>query len=388
MLRFETAGESHGECLVATLSGLPAGVPVSVESINRELWRRQQGYGRGGRMKIEQDRVAIVAGVRHSITIGSPIALLIRNKDWENWREALPVEATQDGESKKRAVVRPRPGHADLAGALKYGTRDLRDILERASARETVGRVCAGALAKALLERLGMRTLSHVLSVGGIWAEARAPRFPEELEGADADPLRCLDPRASARMVERIDEARENGDSLGGVFEVVAFGVPPGIGSHVHWDRRLDARLAAAVMGIQAVKGVEIGDGFRLAEMPGSRAVDILEYAGETGFMRTSNHAGGIEGGMSNGEPIVLRAAMKPIPTMRKAVDSVDLVSKEKVKAAVERADICAVPAAAVIAESVVSLVIADALLEKTGGDSMPEIEERLEVMRHRIRDF
>lgn len=383
-LRYLDAGESHGRAVVVIVEGMPHGLEIGAARIEEELARRRLGYGRGGRMRLERDRVEILSGVRGGKTLGSPVALMIENAEHENWKEVMAAE----GDIAAEPLTAIRPGHADLPGALKYATHDLRDVLERASARETLGRVCAGTLAKALLERLGMRTLSHVLSVGGIWAEARGPRSPEELEGVDADPLRCLDPRASARMVERIDDARERGDSLGGVFEVVAFGVPPGIGSHVHWDRRLDARLAAAVMGIQAVKGVEIGDGFRLAEMPGSRAVDVLEYAGDTGFTRASNHAGGIEGGMSNGEPIVLRAAMKPIPTMRKAVDSVDLVSKEKVKAAVERADVCAVPAAAVIAESVVSLVIADALLEKTGGDSMQEIEERLEGVWRRIRDF
>ncbi|NPV59556.1 MAG: chorismate synthase [Actinobacteria bacterium] len=383
-MRYLDAGESHGKAVVVIVEGMPHGLVIGASRIEEELARRRLGYGRGGRMRLERDRVEILSGVRGGKTMGSPVAMLVENAEYERWREVMAVE----GDIAVEPLTAIRPGHADLPGALKYATRDLRDVLERASARETVGRVCAGALAKALLEKLGMRILSHVLSVGGIWAETGGARSPEELEGADGDPLRCLDPRASGKMVKKIEEAEKNGDSLGGVFEVVAFGVPPGIGSHVHWDRRLDARLAAAVMGIQAVKGVEIGDGFRLAEMPGSRAVDVLEYTGDAGFVRASNHAGGIEGGMSNGEPIVLRAAMKPIPTMKKAVDSVDLVSKEKVKAAVERADICAVPAAAVIAESVVSLVIADALLEKTGGDSMLEIEERLEAMWRRIRDF
>jgi len=382
-LRFLDAGESHGRAMAVIVEGLPHGLEVSAARVERELARRRLGYGRGARMRLEGDRVRILSGVRGGRTLGSPVTLVVENAEHGKWEPVMRVEGAVAGEP----LTAPRPGHADLAGAIKYGTRDLRDILERASARETVGRVCAGALAKALLERLGIHVVSHVLAVGGIGAEKKGRLSVKDLEGVDEDPMRCLDREASTRMRARVDEAAEAGDSLGGIFEVLAFGVPPGLGSHVHWDRRLDARLAAAVMGIQAVKGVEIGDGFRLAELPGSRAVDVMVHDG-SGFRRTSNHAGGMEGGVSNGEPVVLRAAMKPIPTMRKAVDSVDLVSRQRVKAAVERADVCAVPAAAVIAESAVALVLADAVLEKTGGDFMGEVERRYREMLEYVRGF
>ncbi len=384
VLRFLNAGESHGRAMAVIVEGLPHGLAVNAERVERELRRRRLGYGRGERMRLEEDRVQILSGVRGGKTLGTPVALMVENAEHEKWRAMMTVEGEVAGEP----LTAPRPGHADLAAAQKYGTRDLRDILERASARETVGRVCAGAFAKALLERLGMVVISHVLAVGGIWSEGKMTPSLEDLENVDGDPLRCLDHEASRRMRASIDEAAKAGDTLGGVFEVLAFGVPPGLGSHVHWDRRLDARLAAALMGIQGVKGVEIGDGFGLAELPGSRASDMVTYDEETGFGRSSNHAGGIEGGVSNGEPIVLRAAMKPIPTMRSPMDTVDLVSKEKVKATVERADICAVPAAAVIAESATALVLADALLEKTGGDFMLEIEDRFRDMQRRVLEF
>lgn len=366
------------------IEGMPYGLSFDISRIEKELTRRRLGYGRGVRMQMEEDKVQVLSGVRGGKTLGSPIAIVVNNVEQKKWEPIM----RHDGYIEAEKLTAIRPGHADLPGALKYRTRDLRDILERASARETVGRVCAGAIAKLLLESLGIDVLSHVIAVGGIWASRRKINLPSELDGVDDDPMRCLDKVASSHMVKRIDEAEQHGESLGGVFEVIAFGVPPGLGSHVHWDRRLDARLASAIMAIQAVKGVEVGDGFGLADLPGSQAVDCIAYERGSGFYRISNHAGGIEGGMSNGEPVVLRAAMKPIPTMKSPVDSVDLVSKKKVKAAVERADICAVPAAAVIAESATALVLADALLEKTGGDSMEEIEDRFQKMIHQMREF
>lgn len=385
MLRFLDAGESHGPGVVTIVEGLPYGVPVSVQGIEGELARRRQGYGRGARMELERDEVEILGGVRGGMTLGSPVALLVRNAEYERWREVMPVE----GEVKARPVTAPRPGHADLAGALKYGTRDIRDVLERSSARETVGRVCAGSLAKALLECFDIRVYSHVLRIGGIAVPLeKATPTATEMARADEDPVRCLHPETSLRMREEVDRAREEGDSLGGVFEVVAYGLPVGLGSHVHWDRRLDARLAAAVMGIQAIKGVEIGDGFRLAQMRGSAAADAVTHAPDRGFHRLSNHAGGLEGGMSNGEPLVVRAAMKPIPTLRRPLASVDLVSKERVDAAVERADVCAVPAAAVVAESAVAFVLADALMEKIGGDSLEEMKARFRELLARQKEF
>ena len=378
MLRYLDAGESHGRGMVCLLEGMPRGVPLRSAHIERELSRRRLGYGRGPRMDLEEDRVEIYSGVRGGLTLGSPIAMLVANAEHAKWEGIMAVE----GEVAGPPLTAPRPGHADLAGALKYGTRDLRDILERASARETVGRVCAGAVAGRLLGELGMEILSHVTAVGGVAAEAPQELSPELLREADADAMRCLDAEASLRMREEVDAAREAGDSLGGIFQVVAFGVPVGLGSHVHWDRRLDARLAAALMGIQAVKGCAVGGGFELATLRGSRAADEIFRAEGGGLRRGSNHAGGIEGGMSNGEPIVLQAAMKPIPTLRSPLRSVDLISGEAVEGAVERADVCAVPAAAGVAEACVSFVLAQALLEKTGGDSMEEIEERFRALR------
>jgi len=385
MLRYLDAGESHGKGMAVIVEGMPYGVPVTPSRIERELARRRLGYGRGARMSLEKDAVEIFSGVRDGRTLGSPVCLLVMNAERERWKEVMAVE----GEGVGEPLTAPRPGHADLAGALKYGTYDLRDILERSSARETVGRVCAGALAKALLECLGIGVFSHVVSVGKVSARGKrkAPGL-EDIRGADADPMRCLDPEASARMVKEVDSAREEGDSLGGTFEVVAYGLPAGLGSHVHWDRRLDARLAAAVMGIQAVKGVEIGEGFRLAKLRGSQAGDVIRYRRGRGFYRLTNRSGGLEGGMTTGEPLVLRGAMKPIPTLASPLHTVDVVSKEKVRAAVERSDVCAVPAAAVIAESVVAMVLADALLEKLGGDSLEEIRERLDRVRQVQRDF
>ncbi|RJP30346.1 MAG: chorismate synthase [Actinobacteria bacterium] len=371
MLRFLDAGESHGKGMVTIVEGIPLGVALNASSIEAELARRRLGYGRSARMSLEADRVEIWSGVRYGSTLGSPIAMLVANRESG---EFMRVER----EGVVEPLTAPRPGHADLPGALKYGTGDIRDILERASARETVGRVCAGAVAKRLLLEMDIRVLSHVTAVGGITREGglRAPGL-EEIAAADEDPMRCLDAEASLRMRKEIDRAREEGDSLGGTFEVVAYGLPAGLGSHVHWDRRLDARLAAAVMSIQAIKGVEIGSGFRLASMRGSQAMDTIHHGPGRGYFRGSNHAGGLEGGMTNSEPLVIRAAMKPIPTLASGLESVDLISKEKVEGVVERADTCAVPAAGVIAEAMVAFVVADALLEKTGGDSLREVKGR-----------
>jgi chorismate synthase len=378
MLRFLDAGESHGKGIITIIEGLPLGIPVSTAEIDLELKRRRLGYGRGARMQLESDRVVLMSGVRYGLTLGSPVAVQVMNAEYDKWKKTMSVE----GGERERALTMLRPGHADLAGALKYGTRDVRDVLERASARETVGRVCAGALAKRLLGELGVEIGSHVMTVGGIRASGEGNVPPrEKVLSVDENPLRCLDEEASKRMQEEIDIMREKGDSLGGIFEVVVYGLPAGLGSHVHWDRRLDARIAAAVMSIQAVKGVEIGDGFKLTEMRGSESADVISHNDQRGFYHLSNHAGGLEGGMSNGEEIVVRAAMKPIPTLANPLDSIDLVSKEKVKAAVERADVCAVPAAAVIAEAMVAFVLADALLKKTGGDNMEEIRSRYEAI-------
>jgi len=390
MLRFETAGESHGECLVATLTGLPAGVPVSVEAVNRELWRRQQGYGRGGRMKIETDRVEIVAGVRHSRIIGSPIAIVIRNRDWENWTAALPVEDMEGAEDHKKPVTRPRPGHADLAGAIKYNFGDARYILERASARETTARVAIGALAKALLGEFGIRVLSHVRAVGAARLE-RAVAWEElvALDDKEEVLLRCVDPEVERAMKSVVDEVYRSGDTVGGVFEVVAHNVPPGLGSHITWDARLDGRLAQAIVSIQAVKGVEIGWAAEGAASFGSQVQDTIHYdKASHGFTRGANRAGGLEGGMTNGQDIVVRGFLKPISTLRRPLESVDLVTRDPALAAYERSDVCVVPAAGVIGEAMVSLVLAQAFSEKFGGDSLGETRRNFEGYLEQVRTF
>lgn len=389
MLRFETAGESHGECLIATLTGLPAGVPVSLSAVNRELWRRQQGYGRGGRMKIESDCAEIVAGVRHSHTIGSPVAVVIRNRDWKNWEQILPVEDTE-GAEKSKPVTRPRPGHADLAGALKYDFHDARYILERASARETTARVAVGALAKAFLGVFGIRVLSHVIAVGPVrleravaWEELEALALKEEVL------LGCADAEVEARMKEVVDEAYRTGDTVGGVFEVVARGVPPGLGSHIAWDTRLDGRLAQAIVSIQAVKGVEIGHAAEGAASFGSQVQDTIGYDRERrAFTRGANRAGGIEGGMSNGQDIVVRGYLKPISTLRRPLASVDFATRETALAAYERSDVAVIPAAGVIGEAMTALVLAQAFLEKFGGDSIGETRRNFEGYQAQVRDF
>jgi chorismate synthase len=390
MLRFETAGESHGECLVATLNGLPAGIPISLEAVNRELWRRQQGYGRGGRMKIETDRAEIVAGVRHSRTIGSPVAILIRNQDWQNWTEALPVEDIPGSEDKRKPVTRPRPGHADLAGAIKYDFHDARYILERASARETTARVAVGAMAKALLGEFGIRVLSHAIAVGPVRLE-RAAEWDElvELSRRDEVLLGCVDAATELRMKEVVDLAYRTGDTVGGVFEVVARGVPVGLGSHVTWDSRLDGRLAQAIVSMQAVKGVEVGFAAEGAASMGSRVQDTIHYDREgRRFTRGANRAGGLEGGMTNGQDVLVRGMLKPISTLRRPLESVDLVTREASPAAYERSDVCVVPAAGVIGEAMVSIVLAQAFLEKFGGDSLTETRRNFDGYREQVRNY
>jgi chorismate synthase len=390
MLRFETAGESHGECLVATLTGLPAGVPVSLDIVNHELWRRQQGYGRGGRMKIEHDRADIVSGVRHSHTIGSPIAIVIRNRDWQNWTEALPVEDMDGAEDKRKPVTRPRPGHADLAGAIKYNFADARYILERASARETTARVAIGALAKAFLIQFGIDIASHVLAVGGVrlariaaWDEVAAMRTKTEVL------LGCVDAETESRMKEVVDQAYRTGDTVGGIFEVIAHGLPPGLGSHTTWDTRLDGRLAQAIVSIQAVKGAEVGFAEENAASFGSQVQDTIHYDREARhFSRGANRAGGLEGGITNGQDVLVRGFLKPISTLRRPLESVDLTTREPALAAYERSDVCVVPAAGVIGEAMVALVLAQAFLEKFGGDSLGETKRNYEGYLTQVRDF
>jgi chorismate synthase len=381
MLRFETAGESHGECLVATLTGLPADVPISIEFLNRELWRRQQGYGRGGRMKIETDTVHIVSGVRHSRTIGSPIAILIENRDWKNWSGILPVDAKDADGGKAKPVQRPRPGHADLAGVLKYNFSEARYILERASARETAARVAAGALAKTFLKEFGIEILSHVIGVGSVRLERRA-EWAEiaALNERDEVLLGCVDTETEQKMKEAVDHAYRTGDTVGGVFEVVAHGLPPGLGSHIAWDTRLDGRLAQAIVSIQAVKGVEIGLAEEGAAAYGSAVQDTIHYEKPTReFHRGSNRAGGLEGGITNGEDVVVRGLLKPISTLRRPLESVDLETREPALAAYERSDVAVIPAAGVIGEAMTALVLASAFLEKFGGDSLGETKRNYE---------
>lgn len=390
MLRFETAGESHGECLVATLTGLPSGVPISLERVNRELWRRQQGFGRGGRMKIETDTAHIVSGVRHSKTIGAPIATIIQNRDWKNWTDILPVEDFEGSETKKKKVLRPRPGHADLAGAIKYDFPDARYILERASARETTARVAVGALCKELLREFGIEVLSHVIQIGTArmqrpaeWSELQA------LAARDEVLLGCVDPTAEAEMKAVVDEAYRTGDTVGGIFEVVAHGVPVGLGSHIAWDTRLDGKLAQAIVSMQAVKGVEIGFASEGAEYFGSKVQDSIHYnKEEREFYRGANRAGGLEGGITNGQDILVRGLLKPISTLRRPLESVDLVTRDSEKAAYERSDVAVVPAAGVIGEAMVSIVLATALLEKFGGDSLRETKRNYDNYLDQVRNY
>ncbi len=390
MFRYETAGESHGECLVATVTGLPAGVPISLQKINRELWRRQQGFGRGGRMKIETDQAELVAGVRHSQTIGSPIAIIVQNKDWKNWTEILPVENYTGSEANTKPVTRPRPGHADLAGGIKYNYRDARYILERASARETTMRVAVGAIAKAFLAEFGIEVLSHVIAVGperlgrnAAWDELVALSLKDEVM------LGCVDPAAEARMKEVVDEAYRTGDTVGGIFEVVAHGLPIGLGSHITWDTRLDGRLAQAIVSMQAVKGVEVGFAKEGSEAFGSKVQDTIHYNKENReFFRGANRAGGLEGGITNGQDILVRGLLKPISTLRRPLESVDLETRDPEKAAYERSDICVAPAAGVIGEAMVAMVLAQAMLEKFGGDSLLETRRNYDGYQQQVKDY
>ncbi len=390
MLRFATAGESHGQALVAWLSGLPAGLPVDFEFINRELRRRQLGYGRGGRQKIEKDRVEALAGIRHGQTIGAPIALRVENRDWMNWEKALPVEDVAGAEEALRPLTAPRPGHADLAGALKLDLHDARYVLERASARETAARTAAGALAKLLLREFGIEVLSHVIAVGKARLE-RAASW-EEIQAVCANlesPLRCVDAAVETKMKAEVDQALRAGDSVGGIFEVVAHHVPPGLGSHAHWDEKLDGRLARAVMSLQAVKAVEIGTGVANATSYGSEVQDEIRYdAARKRFARSSNRAGGLEGGITNGEDVIVRGYLKPISTLRRPLETADLRSKQPVKAAYERSDVCVVPAAGVGGEAMVALALAEAFLEKFGGDSLPETRRNFEGYLRQLDAF
>ncbi|PYX21157.1 MAG: chorismate synthase [Acidobacteria bacterium] len=390
MLRYFTSGESHGEALVAFLSGLPAGLAVDQDFLDRDLWRRQQGYGRGGRMKIETDKAHILSGVHHGITIGSPIAVLLENKDWKNWQESLPV--AEGDPTKHKAVKSPRPGHADLAGALKYNFSEARYVLERASARESAARVAVGALAKLFLREFGIEVLSHVISVGSAslenevsWEQIKTVANQTEIL------LSCADPDTEQRMKEEVDKVLRTGDSVGGVFEVVAHNVPPGLGTYAQWDERLDAMLAAAVMSLQAVKAVEIGSGISAAASPGSQVHDEIGYEAKsryTKFSRAHNNAGGIEGGVSNGEEIRVRGYLKPISTLRRPLQSVDFTTREPVKAAYERSDVCVVPAAGVAAEAMVALTLARAALEKFGGDSVLETRRNFEGYIEQLKNY
>ena len=377
MLRWLTAGESHGPALVAVLEGLPAGVHVTTKEVADELARRRAGYGRGARMKFERDEVDFLGGVRHGSTLGGPVAIRVGNTEWPKWDRVMaadPVDREELEELARNApLTRPRPGHADLAGMQKYGFDDARPILERASARETAARVALGAVAQAFLRQtLEVELLSHVVAIGAASAPHGSVPEPADRERVDADPCRCLDPEASAAMVAEIDAAHKDADTLGGIVEVVVHGLPPGLGSHVHWDRRLDSRLAAALMGIQAIKGVEVGDGFDVARSRGSQAHDEMEPT-DDGVRRLTGRAGGVEGGMSTGEVLRVRAAMKPISTLSRALSTVDVRTGEPAKAIAQRSDVCAVPAAGVVAEAMVALVLADVALEKFGGDSVAE---------------
>ena len=407
-LRYLTSGESHGKALLCIIDGICSGLSISKEDINKDLLRRQKGYGRGSRMKIESDSVQILSGVRWGKTLGSPIALLIENKDWQNWQDIMSPELRDSRlqtPDSRLSVTRPRPGHADLAGAIKYNTHDIRNILERSSARETAARVAVGAVAKKFLSEFNIKVISYVTGIGGIKVQSSSrirrdkvqsseEKLLEVFEKAEKSPVRCPDKIAEKKIINKINTAIKKGDSLGGIFEVVATGVPVGLGSYSQWDRRLNARLAYALMGIQAIKGVEIGLGFEMSRKFGSEVMDEIFYSSSrftvqgSQFYRKTNNAGGIEGGISNGMPIVLRAAMKPIPTLRTPLSSVDIISKKSFNAAYERSDVCAVPAASVIGEAVIAFVIADSFLEKFGGDSIDEIKRNYEGYLKQVREF
>jgi chorismate synthase len=390
MLRWLTAGESHGPELVAILEGLPAGIPVSLDAIRADLARRKLGYGRGARMKFEQDELDISGGVRHGVSLGSPIALRIGNTEWPKWQEVMspePIDPAKLGRGRGAPLTRPRPGHADLVGMQKYGFDEARPVLERASARETAARVALGAVARAFLAELGIRLVAHTIAIGPVRVpEDRPLPLPADVDRLDADPLRCFDAETSARMVDEVDAAHKDGDTLGGVVEVLAYGVPPGLGSYVHWDRRLDAQLAAALMGIQAIKGVEVGDGFTTTTRRGSAAHDELHLA-DGRIVRASDRAGGTEGGMSTGTVLRVRAGMKPIATIPHALPTIDVATGEAAPAHHQRSDVCAVPAAGVVAEAMVALTLANAVLEKFGGDSVVETRRNLDAYLAAIPD-
>lgn len=385
MLRFLTAGESHGPGLVAVVEGLPAGLAVETEGIGNELARRRLGFGRGARMRIEKDELELLAGVRHGFTLGSPVAVIVRNSEWPRWQEAMSAEPVEDSQEGRRLTA-PRPGHADLSGMLKYDTRDARDILERASARETAARTVVGYLAKQLLASIGVSVLSHVVAIGQVRAPDSPLPEPVDLGRIDNSPVRCFDPKTADAMVAEIESAKADRDTLGGVVEVLAYGLPAGIGSHVHWDRRLDARLAGALMSIHAIKGVELGDGFESSRRRGSEAHDEIFY--DDDFVRHTNRAGGTEGGMSVGGPLRVRAAMKPISTVLKGLQTVDVETKQAEQAFYERSDTCAVPAAGVVAEQMVAVVLAQECQRMFGGDTVADFRAAAEIYRERLRRF
>lgn len=388
-MRFLTAGESHGLELTAIIEGLPAGLFLSVDEINLELARRQVGYGRGGRMKIEKDRVKITSGVRHGYTLGSPVTLVIENKDWKNWQTVMSSEQVSEKDALLRQVTRPRPGHADLVGGMKYGHRDLRNVLERSSARETAIRVAIGAVCKQLLKELDVSVAGHVLALGGLIGELPDNLTVEEIKHrSENSELRVVDPKAEAAMKELIDQTKKAGDTLGGVVEVLVANVPAGLGSYVHWDEKLDAKIAQAVMSINAFKGVQFGLGFTMANLPGSKVMDEITWNETRGFTRQSDNLGGFEGGMTNGETIIVQGVMKPIPTLYRPLQSVDIQSKEAYRASVERSDTTAVPAASVICESVVATELAKAFLTKFSADTCAELKEAVDLYRDRIAQF
>lgn len=390
-MRYLTAGESHGPQLTTIIEGVPAGLHLTADMINKELARRQKGYGRGRRMQIEKDQVQILSGVRHGYTLGSPITLVVQNNDFKHWRKIMGSEpiSPEEQEEIKRKVTRPRPGHADLNGAIKYGHRDMRNVLERSSARETTVRVAAGAVAKVILEQLGVKIAGHVLVIGGIEAKNIQYDSIEDLQTrSEASPVRCIDEEAAQKMMVAIDEAKKNGDSIGGIVEVIAEGMPIGVGSHVHYDRKLEAKLAGAIMSINAFKGVEVGVGFEAAYLPGSKVHDEIIWDAERGYTRRTNNAGGFEGGMTTGMPIKIRGVMKPIPTLYKPLESVDIETKEPFKASIERSDSCAVPSASVVAEAVVAWELASALLDQFGHDQIDRIKENLANYREYSKKF
>ncbi|TWT01059.1 chorismate synthase [Planomicrobium sp. CPCC 101079] len=390
-MRYLTAGESHGPQLTAIIEGLPALMPLTAETINKELKRRQGGHGRGRRMQIEKDTVEIVSGVRHGKTLGSPVALVVKNDDWKHWTNIMGIEEIDDADEVKRQISRPRPGHADLNGGIKYGHRDLRNVLERSSARETTVRVAVGAVAKQLLAELGIKIVSHVTEIGGIKVN------PESYLGKSADEIReivendavyCADPTATKKMTDLIDETKKNGDSIGGTVEVIVEGMPPGIGSYVHYDRKLDAKIAGAIMSINAFKGVEFGIGFEMARRPGSEVHDEILWDENNGYSRKTNNLGGFEGGMTTGMPIIVRGVMKPIPTLYKPLQSIDIETKEPFQASIERSDSCAVPAASIVAEHVVAWEIANALMEQFDADQLPRLKENLQNYLQYSKEF